>query len=589
MSSGFTAKPLALGRLLSDPYTFQIPSFQRPFSWTTREAGQLLDDLTLALQEANGDSEGGGYFLGTILLLEPSPTVPPRGVRGTPPRHSVIDGQQRLATLTILLAVLRDILKERGMALPAMLEERIVCRQDGKFESCYRLELRGREGDFFKRCVQDGEAAQDDDLTDAERRILSVRQDLAAELAERSTGELVGLVEFIARGCHVAVITAHGIDQAHRIFSVLNDRGRPLARNDILKAQVLGQVDRQTQQSALAIWESLAARLGDDFETLFSHIRAVEAGPKSQVISGIRELIAGAGGAGSFVTQFLEPYGNALYAIREARHSGSQHSPEISRFLGYLGWFGSADWIPPALLWWRVHNGDPEKLLVFLRKLERLAYALRLLGIGADKRLARFQAVVQAIRKGTALDAGHSPLEISREEQRNILYNLRRLHARSQLTCKLVLLRLNDELAGAAQNLAPGDFTVEHVLPQKPGRNSAWRAWFPSADERETCTNSIGNLVLVTRQQNDRARNAELPRKLEVYFRTPGVKAPRITGELEGISEWRAPQILAREDRLLTLLRSMWQLESSKSSELPLQGKDGTRQWARRSPRIAAG
>jgi hypothetical protein len=240
-------------------------------------------------------------------------------------------------------------------------------------------------------------------------------------------------------------------------------------------------------------------------------------------------------------------------------------------------------------LWWRVHNGDPERLLVFLRKLERLAYALRLLGIGADKRLARFQAVVQAIRRGTALDAGHSPLEISREEQRNILYNLRRLHARSQLTCKLVLLRLNDELAGAAQNLTPGDFTVEHVLPQKPGRNSAWRAWFPSADERETCTNSIGNLVLVTRQQNDRARNAELPRKLEVYFRTPGVTAPRITAELEGISEWRAPQILAREDRLLTLIRSMWQLESSKNSELPPQGKDGTRQWVRRAARIAAG
>ena len=129
-----------------------------------------------------------------------------------------------------------------------------------------------------------------------------------------------------------------------------------------------------------------------------------------------------------------------------------------------------------------------------------------------------------------------------------ILYNLRNLHSRSPLTCKLVLLRLNDELSGAPQGLSPGDYTVEHILPQKPGRTSAWRSWFPSAEEREVCTNSIGNLVLVTREQNDKARNAELPRKLDIFFRAQGVQVPRITAELEGIAEWRAPQLLAREE-----------------------------------------
>lgn len=592
MPSGFTAKPLTLGRLLSDPYAFQIPSFQRPFSWTTKEAGQLLDDLTLALESQDGSDEDGGYFLGTILLLEPPPTALPHGIAGTPPRHSVIDGQQRLATLTILLAVLRDLLKQRGMASPAALDEHLESRADARAGRHYRLELRGREGEFFRRYVQEAgslTSTPEGELTDAESRIVSVREHFLSEFGERSPNELVDIAEFIAQECHVAVMTARSIDQAHRIFTVLNDRGRPLARNDILKAQVLGQVDPGQRQAALEVWEHIEGLLGDAFEALFSHIRAVEASPKLQIISGIRGLLADAGGANAFVTNMLEPYGNTFHAIRQATHTGSDHSPEICRLLGHLGWFGSADWVPPAMLWWRLHAHDPEQLVVFLRKLERLAYALRLLGIGADKRVARFQAVVQAIRKGTVLEPRSTPLELSREEQRNIIYNLRRLHARSQLTCKLVLLRLNDELAGAPQNLDPGDFTVEHVLPQKPSRNSAWRSWFPSADERETCTNSIGNLVLVTRHQNDRARNAELARKLDVYFRTPGTRAPRITAELEGITEWRAPQVLAREDRLLMLVRSMWQLETSKAGDAAMLDEEGRGRARRRTAPVAAG
>ena len=575
MLSGFTAKPLALGNLLSAPYAFQVPSFQRPFSWTTKEAGQLLDDLTVELEEQTVGGHGSieGYFLGTMLLMEPSPAAPLFAAAGTARRHDIIDGQQRLVTLTILLAVLRDILAQRGMPLPAGLEELIECRETGGTRRQFRVELRERDRDFLTTYVQEPGASAlapaADNLTEAESRILAVRDHFLAELDGRNDAELIRIATFVAEACHVALISATSIDRAHRIFTVLNDRGRPLARNDILKAQVLGQIDDASRPAALSVWDRTAALLGDDFEQVFSHIRAIEAGPKSQIISGIRETIHAAGGARVFVEAVLEPHGRAFHVIRNACHTGSPQSAEINRMLRYLGWLGSSDWVPPALLWWRLHDGEPQKLATFLAALERLAYLLRLLGVGTDKRLARFHAVVLAIRRGVALDARNSPLQPSREEQRNILYNLRNLHTRSPLTCKLVLLRLNDELGGAPQDLSPADYTVEHILPQKPGRASAWRSWFPTADEREACTNSIGNLVLVTREQNDRARNAELARKLEIFFHAPGAPVPRITAELEGIAEWRAPQLLAREERLLGLVRAIWKIDAAKSVEPP--------------------
>lgn len=593
MPSGFTAKPLALGKLLSAPHAFQVPSFQRPFSWTTKEAGQLLDDLTVAIEEQTGVDHAAseGYFLGAMLLTEPPPVVPLFAAAGTVQRHDIIDGQQRLVTLTILLAVLRDVLVQRGTQLPAGLENLIECREARGARPQYRVELRGRDRDFLTTYVQEPGGSSlvpvADDLAEAEGRILAVRNHFQTELGKRSDEELMRIAGFVAEACHVALISATSIDRAHRIFTVLNDRGRPLARNDILKAQILGQVDDAGRPAALAAWDRTAALLGDDFEHLFSHIRAIEAAPKSQIISGIRDTIHVAGGARAFVETMLEPYGQALYAIRHASHTGSPYSGEINRLLTYLGWLGSADWVPPALLWWRLHAGEPQRLVSALAALERLAFVLRLLGMGTDKRLARFHALVLAIRRGVPLDARNSPLQLSREEQRNILYNLRNLHTRSPLTCKLVLLRLNDELCAAPQGLLPADYTVEHILPQKPGRASLWRSWFPSAEEREACTNSIGNLVLVTREQNDRARNAELARKLEIFFRAPGPAVPRITAELEGISEWRAPQLLAREERLVGLIRAIWKIDLPKSSEpsadLP-QARTAGRSRAARQP-----
>ena len=569
MSSGFTAQPLALGRLLSDPFRFRIPSFQRPYSWTTKEAGQLLDDLSLALDEEAEDPASGEYFLGAMLLNTAASTTTSAGSTV----HDVVDGQQRLVTLTILLAVLRDLLAQTDGELPHGLREHIECSKASAHQRAYRIELRERERDFFRRHVQEplstATQAETDDLTEVERRILEVREHLAAELRERSSADLGRMASFIGQQCQVALISAEGIDRAYRIFMVLNDRGRPLQRNDILKAQIIAQIDESARARADGIWDRTDALLGPDFEALFSHIRAAELGPKSQIITGVREVIANAGGGRAFVEDMLEPYGRAFHALRNAQHAGAPQSAEIRRLLTYLGWLSGADWVPPALLWWRLNEGDPEKLHAFLQALERLSYALRLLGIGADKRASRYRAVVQAIHRGTVMDDPRSPLELGRDELRNILYNLRNLHLRSPLVCKLVLLRLNDELAGSLQSLPVADFTVEHVLPQKPGRSSAWREWYPVAEERERCTNSIGNLVLVRRRQNENARNRELPDKLEVYFGGANADAPVITAELNGISEWRPEQVMAREQRLLAIVKSIWRLDNQKVEMLP--------------------
>src|SRR5256714_13891669 len=88
--------------IFCDKYLFRIPSYQRPYAWTTEQASELLDDIVTACGTAGDIAEQSPYFLGSIVLIK----------NPADPQSEVVDGQQRLTTLTILIAVLRDI--ERG-------------------------------------------------------------------------------------------------------------------------------------------------------------------------------------------------------------------------------------------------------------------------------------------------------------------------------------------------------------------------------------------------------------------------------------------------------------------------------------------
>src|SRR5690606_162857 len=82
-------------KVFSSDFDFEIPHYQRPYAWETVQALQLLDDLEFAVDR--GDDE---YFLGSLVLIQEDEDSP---------KVYVVDGQQRLTTLTILLAILRDL------------------------------------------------------------------------------------------------------------------------------------------------------------------------------------------------------------------------------------------------------------------------------------------------------------------------------------------------------------------------------------------------------------------------------------------------------------------------------------------------
>jgi hypothetical protein len=580
-----------VGELLAKPNSIQAPPYQRSFAWTREEAGKLLEDISSAMDEAEVP-DSALYFLGNMLFIDrdttPAPSRLTKWARARPARTlDVVDGFQRLTTLTILFCVLRDLDASKGEPANGRLLEAI---QVGQGESARpRLSLRTTEDAFFVAHVRAPGATRlkpkADELSPPEARIIEVRDHFIAALMGHDAAERSRLTGFLLDRCCVVHVATGDIDRAYRMFMVLNASGKPLARDDILKATLLGNLPDAITAHCVAIWDRAKQHLGDDFESLFSHIRVMYGRPASAVIAGVNEIAKENGGAQRFIENVLQPAAGIFEDIRNARHEGSPQSAAISQHLRYLGLHTFADWKPPAMLWWMKNGEDTQGLARFLSRLDRLAFGIRILAIGGSKRRRRFDAVASAVSDNKDLDAPHSALEFTRQELRTIQHHLRDLHARNPSTAKQLLLRLNDFAAGQPVSLTlPDDMTVEHVVPRKLSTSSPWRAWFPDPNVREQCTESLGNLLLVTKGQNDRASNHDLAHKLDVYFNTRNAPVVAINQDLRGRTEWKARDIKAREEKLLAQIEALWKFDPAGSREQAKEAPGARRKgWRKRT------
>lgn len=575
MFPGLPTASLTVSHLFSSPFHFSVPCYQRPYSWTTIEAGQLLEDILDAAGLGGSGSEEQDYFLGAILLLDGTGGDLPRGREREPRLFEIIDGQQRLVTLAMLACVLRDLGTDRWRPVIAAawgvrgkLDQLVAAdvaatrQQTAK----YRIELSTREQSFLETHVQARggclKSPTADQLSEAEERLLKVRDHFLRELSAMEEGDRRRLADYLCDQCHFVVVLTRDIDRAHHLFTVLNERGRALQRNDILKAELLQGIPDAKLGAALDKWESAARLLGPKFETFFSHVFTIYGRGDTKIIAGVRRTIREVGGAEAFLSDVVEPLARAYDTVLRAADLSLNLDPDVRRYLVCLARLPEGDWAPAAILAMHQYADDPERAKVLLKEIDRLAHLLRVLCLGTGKRVRRLANVVQLVRSRAPVKPGEGAFALSRDEVRNIGYHLRSLYRRDAQVCKQLLLRLNDELTRSTTVLDPKDYSVEHVLPQRPGANSEWRRWFADAEEREACTESLGNLVAVTQKQNDRARNQEFYRKREIYRGTvddPPVLA--ITRDVVDANMWRATEIRAREAKLLGLMRDIWDID----------------------------
>ena len=270
-------------RMLLSNARFYIDYYQRDYKWQTKHVNELLNDLTekfLGSYDPNHDrseiKDYENYFLGSIILCEKKKN------------KYIIDGQQRLTTLTLLLIYLRHRISSETQR--SKLLGLIYSDVFGKESFNVNVEERNP---FIKALLM-GEDLDTNGKTESIKNIISRYKDIEKLFLDEIDGDaIIFFSDWLIENVYLVDITAHTDEDAYIIFETMNDRGLSLNPLEMLKGYILTNVTNEEKRNdATDIWKKITEKvknLGKDEDA-----DAIKAWLRSQYADSIRERKRGA-------------------------------------------------------------------------------------------------------------------------------------------------------------------------------------------------------------------------------------------------------------------------------------------------------
>lgn len=542
-------------------FAYRIPSYQRPYSWEIEHAEELFRDIHGFSEEGSPD----GYFLGSIVLIK----------EDKKPASEVIDGQQRLTTLSILISCLAQLAHDLGQDVANF---RSYLYEAGneleKLAPQPRLILRERDQAFFAKYIQglridelrNLDLAQLDN--DAQRNIVRnalCLRDLTKNII-LDTSHLQRFASFLLTECFLVVISTPTQESAFRVFSTMNSRGLDLRPTDILKSEILGKIPEAERDIYAKKWEDREADLGrEEFNNLFGHLRTLYR-PEKQRAALLEEfrkyVLTPKMDPKVFVDELLVPHVEAYQVIREASYKASTADAErVNRALTWLGRIDHIDWFPAALAIMTRWKNEPAVAARFFEQLERLAAWLLIAHIGVSQRITRYARVIDGVTAGkrpaeiSHLAINGKDIELLVEYLDDDIYNF------SRRRLNYIILRLDSFMSDNAAAYDHRKLTIEHVLPQTVSAGSQWAQWWPKEEERDEWVHRLANLVALNRNRNSSAGNRDLAEKIDTYFKgNTNITSYTLTTKMLGVKSWKKRDLQERQAELITVLLEGWKL-----------------------------
>ncbi len=562
MTTEIEGKQRSLNEVFGGEYVYSIPRYQRPYAWTKENAEQLFDDLVAALGTTGAPVDKlDPYFLGCVVLIKEQGR----------PSSAVVDGQQRLTTLSMLLAALRETLEENGHQLAPLLY--VTANVFSGTAAQYRLTLREQDAAFFRTHIQEAHgfarlrALEPKQIAESQRRLRENALLLFDRLKALGEQERRRLAEFLVRRCYLIVVSTPNLDAAYRIFSVLNDRGLDLSHTDILKAEVIGEISPEELQAKYArLWEDLESSLGKEgFEDVFTHIRTIHLKTKLRgtILDEFRKSVRPAARPKAFIDEVLTPLSDAYKTIRKAAYQSMEGAEAVNLQLRRLNRIDNFDWMPAAMLYlWR-RPPDAGALAAYLQGLERQAAIMMITRANVNQRLERFAQIMTELEADRDPFRADSPVLAADAKDRASARQRLGEDIYAELKTRLfILTRLDEELTEGGATYDRSMCTIEHILPQNPEQGSQWLLWFPDEQERADWTGRLANLVLLSGRKNSEAQNFEFDVKKNTYFQSLKTKSTpfALTTDVFREAEWTPAVLAKRQERLLGVLAQAWRL-----------------------------
>jgi hypothetical protein len=538
----------------------RVPVFQRSYAWEEGHVTELLQDIAAAIKA--GATE---YFLGSIVVST---------------EHSgmleVVDGQQRLATVSVVLAQVRDYFLLNGEDdRAATLESEFLLKRDLRSqEAVPRLTLNDIDHDFFAKTVLSrpktpGRSAVPSRVSHrliaGACKAASKHLGAAASTSKTPVDVLVDYVEYLSTRAKVILVQVPDQANAFTIFETLNDRGLDLAISDLLKNYLFYRAESRLPE-VQAAWTSMLGAL-----------TAVDT--DASVVDYIRHYWSSVHGA----TRERD-----LYAVIRKRTSSKQAAVDLAlgleagaRFYAALLSSGHELWneygastrqhidtinllrmvqVRPLLLAILAKFSIQEAKKAFRMV---VAWGVRFLvhgGLGGGVLEDNYCQRASAINADTISTAKQLGLAMASVVPSDKAFEDAFANATiSQAYLARYYLRvLENQVRGQAQpELVPNpneeEVNLEHVLPLKPEGN------WPSFDDdtARAYQRRLGNMVLMQQKPNSAARSSAFTKK-RTSLATSHYK---LTAEIGAATVWDAEAISQRQERLAKLAVQAWSVK----------------------------
>jgi hypothetical protein len=544
-----------------------VPLNQREYSWEEEHVTDLLTDFGSAIAQGRNN-----YFLGTIVLTSGESAIP-----------EVSDGQQRLATTTILLAAIRDYFYYNGdkanKTRSTSIEQEYLKKTDiATTDIIPQLRLNVDDNEFFTKFILSSPDSPDRKTNPTKQSHERIK--MAAEISAKyikdiiepfitkeslKTDRLLELIKFIHRGAQVILLRVPTHLNAFLMFETLNDRGLKISQADLLKNHLLSFADDRMKE-AQHKWSQMSGVLEslgkeDITVTFLHHLLITKDGPtkEREVFDKVKQLVNSQNRSLEFLEELAEAANDYAALFNPDHRKWNDYGTATRHHISTINRDLRVDQIRPLMFAVSRHFSAIEgkiafRLFVFW-SVRNLVFGKR--GGLFDRNYSlRAQEIAKGeIRTAEKLSKAMNDVIPTDAEFENAFADVRVSHA---YLARYFLRALELKKQGNPEpEFVPSDeenvINLEHILPESP--QDSWNNI--DTDIAKAYYKKLGNMVILQAKKNTLIGNSSFDEKKKVLKESTYL----LTSEVAEYSKWEINEINERQKKLAKLAVETWPLK----------------------------
>lgn len=543
---------------------FVIPIYQRTYSWTERECRQLWDDIL----RTGSNEKLSAHFVGSIVYIE-------KGLSNLTSQEPllVIDGQQRLTTLTLILAALAKALDgfEENQREPVdgfsprKLRSYYLLNPVEEGERHFKLLLSQTDKDSLIAIVGNGVQPSDPSLRITEN--FELFESLIAGCKQDLTAVCKGLAKLVV----VDIALNRDQDNPQLIFESMNSTGRELSQADLIRNFILMGLEPQLQTRLYEqFWRRMEVDFGQEaygthFDAFMRHYLTAKTGeiPRQDEVYEAFKLHARSPAVAQAGVEALVKDIRDFARYFCAMALGAEADADLK--LGFQDLRELKVDVAYPFLLELYHDYKSEILskqdfLAAVRLVEGYVFRRAICAIPTNSLNKTFATFTKVLKKDRYLESIMAHLlllpsyrrfpnddEFKRDIQTRDLYNFR---SRSYWLRRM-------ENHDRKERVPVDEYTIEHILPQNENLSAAWKAALGDDWTRiqETWLHTLGNLTLTGYNSEYSDRPFAEKRDMAGGFRESPLRLNQGLGQID---QWNELAIKQRAERLAGLAVSVW-------------------------------